>query len=290
MKKAFLVGINDYPGSGNDLAGCVNDTTNLKSLLVKEFGFDASGIRIITDAKATRAAIMDGLESLVAKAAPGDVLVFQYSGHGTQVPDQDDDESDDHLDEALCPRDFSWDGVWVRDDDLSEVFSRLPKDVHLEVLLDSCHSGTGTREIALGAGTRSAGAGVAAALAFGPRTAKRRYLAPPPGFQTRIASILRRGGTAGKVGVLSKAKVRGLNHVLWAACTSDQYSADAEIGGRPNGAFTWFFCDTARAAGADAQRMSLLEGIRKGLRDDGFEQSPQLECSTLLRKGHLFRH
>jgi metacaspase-1 len=289
MKKALLVGINDYPGSGNDLAGCVNDTANLSNLLLEAFGFEAAGIRVLTDAKATRAAILDGLEAMVAKASAGDVLVFHYSGHGTQVPDQDDDETEDHLDEALCPRDFSWDGVWIRDDDLSDVFFRLPKDVHLEVLLDSCHSGTGTREIALGAGTKTGGAGISAALVSRPRTARRRYLAPPPSLAARIAAVRDRGGAAGKVGTLLNAKPRGLNHVLWAACKPDQYSADAEIGGTPNGAFTWFFCEAMRAAGTDVRRKALLERIRKGLREEGFEQSPQLECAALLRDGCLFR-
>jgi hypothetical protein len=288
MKKALLVGINDYPGSGNDLAGCVNDTANLRELLVKQFGFGVSDIRVITDAKATRAAILDGLEAMVAKASAGDVLVFHFSGHGTQVPDQDGDETEDRLDEALCPRDFSWDGVWIRDDDLSDVFSRLLKDVHMEVLLDCCHSGTGTREIALGAGTKTVGAGIAAAFAAKPRTARRRYLVPPPSLAARIAVARDRGGAAGKVGILVKAKPRGLNHVLWAACKPEQYSADAEIGGSPNGAFTWFFCEAVRAAGTDARRAALLERIRKGLREDGFEQSPQLECAALLRDGRLF--
>lgn len=288
MKKALLVGINDYPGSGNDLAGCINDTANLSALLVKEFSFEVSGIRVLTNAKATRAGIMDGLAGMVAKASAGDILVFQYSGHGTQVPDQDGDETLDHLDEALCPQDFSWDGVWIRDDDLSDVFSRLPKDVHLEVLLDCCHSGTGTREIALGAIAKTMGAGIAASIQARPRTARNRYLPPPSRLVDRIASLRRRGGAARRVGSLTKAKPRGMNHVLWAACRPDQYSADAEIGGKPNGAFTWFFCESVRAKGTDARRTALLERIRKGLRDDRFDQLPQLECAGLHRDGHLF--
>ena len=33
MKKALLVGINDYPGTGNDLAGCVNDAHDWAQVL-----------------------------------------------------------------------------------------------------------------------------------------------------------------------------------------------------------------------------------------------------------------
>lgn len=286
MKKALLVGINDYPGSGNDLAGCVNDTANLKNLLVKEFGFDAAGIRILTDSRATRAGIMDGLETMVSRASAGDVLIFHYSGHGSQVPDQDGDERSDHMDEVLCPRDFSWDGCWISDDDLSDVFSRLPKGVHLEVLLDCCHSGTGTREIAVGGGSGVVSASLARAV--GVRTARVRYLQPPPEVMTRFTGASRRTEGAGKVGRLVKASPRGLNHVLWAACRSDQYSADADIGGSPNGAFTWFFCESARASGDGAARADLLDRIRKELRDDGFDQSPQLECRKDARGKALF--
>ena len=48
-KKALCVGINDYPGTSNDLAGCVNDTANLKNFLVKEFGFEVSGIHALSN-------------------------------------------------------------------------------------------------------------------------------------------------------------------------------------------------------------------------------------------------
>lgn len=286
MRKALLVGINDYPGSANDLAGCVNDTANLKGLLVKGFGFDAANVRILTDARATREAILEALQDLVAKASAGDTIVFHYSGHGSQVPDEDDDETSDRMDEVICPRDFSWDGCWISDDDLSRIFAGLAKDVHLEVLLDSCHSGTGTREIALGKRSGAMAAGLAASLRA--RTARIRFMPPPPGVSSRLGRARGRSAETIRIGTLARAEPRGLNHVLWAACRADQYSADADIGGSPNGAFTWFFCDAARSAGESAARSALLEKIRKGLKADGFDQSPQLECAKSLRAGRLF--
>jgi hypothetical protein len=286
MKKALLVGINDYPGSSNDLAGCVNDTANLKSLLVKEFGFDAGSVRTLTDARATRAAILEAVQDLVAKASGGETLVFHYSGHGSQVPDEDGDEKSDRMDEVICPRDFSWDGCWISDDDLSQIFAGLAKDVHLEVLLDCCHSGTGTREIALGMRSGAIEAGLAGVLRA--RTARIRFMPLPPRVSGKVETALRTSVETVRIGSLVKAKPRGLNHVLWAACRANQYSADANIGGSPNGAFTWFFCDAARSAGAGAVRSALLERIRKNLKADGFDQSPQLECGTSFRGGHLF--
>ncbi|MCX7030738.1 MAG: caspase family protein [Spirochaetes bacterium] len=286
MKKALLVGINDYPGSGNDLGGCVNDTANLKNLIMKEFGFDAGGVRVLVDARATRAAILGALQDLVAKASAGDTLVFHYSGHGSQVPDEDGDEKSDRLDEVICPRDFSWDGCWISDDDLSDIFSGLAKEVHLEVLLDCCHSGTGTREIALGKGSGALEAGLAGGLRA--RTARVRFMPRPPGDSAKLGAAFRTSAVMTKIGTLVKAKPRGLNHVLWTACRSDQYSADADIGGSPNGAFTWFFCDAARASAKGSTRAALLDHIRKGLRGEGFDQSPQLECRKSAREGGLF--
>jgi hypothetical protein len=288
MKKALLVGINDYPGTANDLSGCVNDTANLHRLLAKEFGFEASGMRVLTDTKATREAILGGLSDLVAKADGGDTLVFHYSGHGSQVPDEDGDERSDRMDEIICPRDFSWDGCWISDDDLSDVFSRLPRDVHLEVLLDCCHSGTGTREIALGKRTATAAAGLVNALRSAPRLARVRYMPPPASMAARLSAVKRAAASAAKIGTLVRAKPRGLNHVLWAACKSNQYSADADIGGSPNGAFTWFFCDAVRTAGSATPRSALLARIRKGLAADGFDQSPQLECEKPFRDTSVF--
>jgi hypothetical protein len=126
-------------------------------------------------------------------------------------------------------------------------------------------------------------------MAFKPRTARRRYLPPPLRLVDRIAAVERRGSIPRRIGSLVKAKPRGLNHVLWAACTPAQYAADAEIGGKPNGAFTWFFCEAVRNAGLDAARAALIENTKKNLKSDGFDQTPQLECSTLLRKGRVFR-
>jgi hypothetical protein len=286
VKKALLVGINDYPGAANDLAGCVNDTANLRSLLVKVFGFEAGNVKILTDAKATRDAILGTLRDLVAKASAGDTIVFHYSGHGSQVPDENGDEKADRLDEVICPRDFSWDGCWISDDDLSRIFVGLAADVHLEVLLDSCHSGTGTREIALGKRSGAVAAGLAGS--FHARTARVRFMPPPPGVSSRLGGVLKPSVERLRIGMLDKAEPRGLNHVLWAACRSDQYSADADIGGSPNGAFTWFFCDAARSTGESAARSALLDKIRKALKADGFDQAPQLECQKSLRAGRLF--
>ncbi|MDH3402440.1 MAG: caspase family protein [Acidobacteriota bacterium] len=160
-RKALCVGIDDYPTS--PLGGCVNDA-ELWAQTLEGIGF-AEPV-LLTDADATREGILTALGDLVDGAAPGDVLVFQYSGHGTQLPDLDGDE-DDSNDESLCPVDFD-EGAFVIDDDLWALLGRLGEGVSLTVFLDCCHSGSATR--------------VAAGRAARPRasTAKARFLRATP--------------------------------------------------------------------------------------------------------------
>ena len=100
MRKALLVGLNHYPNPANNLKGCINDVLQTSRVLQQAYGFDdAREIRLLTDERATTAAIVERLKWLVAGSQPGDVLVFHYSGHGSQVRDRHGDELDDGLDE-----------------------------------------------------------------------------------------------------------------------------------------------------------------------------------------------
>jgi hypothetical protein len=95
------------------------------------------------DAEATRDAILTKLTNMINDARPGDVLVFQFAGHGTQVEDFDRDE-DDAQDEAFCPVDYAQ-GRLIIDDDFKGVFRRLATGIGLTCFFDSCHSGSVTR-------------------------------------------------------------------------------------------------------------------------------------------------
>ena len=165
--KALLVGINKYKLPGSDLQGCVNDVTNMRHMLLTYFGFTAEQIRVIVDERATKTNIMKRLEWLVKGAKSGDRLVFHYSGHGSQIRDRQGDELKDKLDEILCPYDMDWDGTYIVDDDLGRIFSKIPKGVNLDVFLDSCHSGTATREV------------MSSGNVFIDMSIKQRFLQPP---------------------------------------------------------------------------------------------------------------
>jgi len=269
-QRALLVGINKYKIPGADLNGCVNDVTNVRDILLKYFSFSVKEIRLVVDERATKKGIMKRLNWLAKNAKPGDRVLFHFSGHGSQIRDRDGDELKDNLDEILCPHDMDWDGTYIVDDELQEFFGSLPKGVNLEVLLDCCHSGTGTRE-ARGI------EGLPQDLSFRPR-----FLTPPADILARVddddleVKKLLKGGNP-------------LNHVLFSGCKENQTSADAYIKGSYNGAFSYYFCKQLRDGQGELSRGDLLKRVRASLRYNGFSQVPQLECPRSERKKLLLQ-
>lgn len=141
-KRALLVGCN-YPGTGNALNGCVNDVKAMTAMLTTYYGFSPSDLTTMIDTdpssvKPTGKNIKAGLKKLVDMSEPGDVLFFHFSGHGTQVPSEADNEEEDSKDEAICPTDLNV----ICDDDLREIFLNLKPGVKFTMVADCCHSGS----------------------------------------------------------------------------------------------------------------------------------------------------
>jgi len=165
-RRAVLIGIDDYtashlrqtgsaPAFDRDwpsLGGAVNDVRTMGGMLVRLYGFDRRDIVTLTDQAATRAAILRAIDAqLVQPAAKGDVLLFYYSGHGSQVRNSRSDEPD-KLDESIVPADSRLGPRDIRDKELRRLFNRmLDRGARLTVILDSCHSGSGARGLPTGA-------------------------------------------------------------------------------------------------------------------------------------------
>jgi hypothetical protein len=134
---ALCVGIDRY--AERPLSGCVADATSWSHAL-GGLGFE---VQKLFDESATRAGIVAALEGMIHGAKPGDYLVFQYSGHGTQVEDLNADEGDGY-DEAFVPIDYVA-GRLLLDDDVAAIAARVPTGVVLTLFMDCCHSGTISR-------------------------------------------------------------------------------------------------------------------------------------------------
>ena len=156
--RALLVGIGEYPPSSDftKLDGPPNDLVLMKDWLTKDLGVGESGIVELKDEQATSRRIQEAFqEHLVKGCEPGDVALFYYSGHGTQVEDLGPDLDEvDHKDEALVTWDFTETdtSTWLTDDMLNRHMGSL-RAGHVVVMFDSCHAGTGTRGIKGTAGT-----------------------------------------------------------------------------------------------------------------------------------------
>jgi len=276
MKKALLVGINRYPDPANELKGCVNDVRLMAETLKSRCGFPGDGnLRILTDARATTKAILEGLSWLTAGASPGDSLVFHYSGHGSQVPDRNGDEKTDRLDEILCPYDLDWDHP-LTDDDLAAACARVPRGALLTVILDCCHSGTGLREFAP-AGVSPAAAPFSAVPQVSGFPSRSRFL-PHPGGHRHGSGTTAPRRPARRFGVC----VTKTNAVLIAACRDDQTSADAWIDGAYHGAHTYYLCRALAGGPRDLTCRALVSAVGTALARAGFDQVPQLEGPAKL--------
>ncbi len=278
-RKALLVGINQYPTS--PLRGCVNDALMMGSILIENFGFTpGADMRLLVDQRATKQGILDRLEWLVDGAAAGDILVFHYSGHGAQVPDRSGDELD-NLDECLVPIDHQWDDPLL-DEDLGRILRTVPDGANLTVVLDCCHSGTGTRE-------------------FGPPVpAEKKRLLPPPDIQFRFADkiSIEDGFAANSVTMTSYrnmnlrrfARTVEENHgIVITGCRDHELSNDAFIDGDFHGALTYALYQSLLQGGPGQSyeqwhdtAAQLIPGYQI------FDQNPQLECDGDLARWRLF--
>lgn len=279
---AVCVGINEFENLPRSswLLGCVNDAEDISRTLRKH-GFTARNITVLRDREATKKNVMRALREMVGKAKPGDHLVFSFSSHGTQVPSEPDDPDEpDGLDEAFTCYDLKqggddWDrDTLIVDDELRDLFATLPDGVLTEVLMDTCHSGSGLKDLD----------DVMQAMLQGRRP---RFLPPPTprglGRARSIRSAAPRQVEHQPLLDLVKQRGPGSKPVLYAACRPDQTASDARFDGRANGAFTYLFLK-ALAEDAGRTRAELHRAITQGLKSGDFEQRSTLEGPAKAKK------
>lgn len=264
-KRAVLIGVNRYRMPGADLRGCVSDVQNMQGLLTRQFGFAAGDIAALTDFDATKKAIETSVRKLVAGGRRGDVLLVHFSGHGSNVPDDDGDEADGR-DEILCPADLDWKDP-LRDDWLRKTFDTLRAGVSLTVVTDCCHSGTITRAV------------------LPPDAPVLSRFLPSPQDLIAVESGRRlrgkvRGGLSSAPSSPRKPRdivVVDLPEVLITGCRANQTSADAAIAGGYHGALTYNLVASLVEAKGRLSYRELHEHTSARLERGRYDQVPQLE-------------
>ena len=250
-KKALCIVINDYPGTGSDLSGCVNDANDWATTLTGR-GFTVTKL---LDAQATKAAMVSAMSSLIAGAEPNSTVVITYSGHGTWVPDQNGDEADGR-DEGLCPWDIAQGKVLI-DDEIAILFAKRAKGVRVLLIADSCHSGSVTR---------------APEDIPEPGEPKPRFLP--------LSLWLKTGYNPPVVPPKPPAGTLGLDRAggdtLLAGCKDEEFSWDTSFAGRPNGAFTYYALKALGSLPANATYADWFKKIRTYLPSSACPQNPQI--------------
>ncbi|MDD2870012.1 caspase family protein [Neomegalonema sp.] len=218
--RALTIGINAYDHE-RPLSGAVADARDIARSLGR------LGVRDVTsllDRKADRAAVEAAWRAMVARAAPGDLLILTYSGHGGHEPDLNGDEA------LLDPRDvsdehFALSGFSSRtpqerilDDELDLWFREaLEKGLRVLFVADSCHSGSMHR--GGGQGRRASPSPLlqneASARSFTPPAALAPPRPPPPEAATNFffVSAVDQAGTVNEV-TIRGARRGALSHLF----------------------------------------------------------------------------
>ena len=155
---ALYVGVADYKygapeGSAlTDLEGAPNDIATIRGALEARANFDS--VTVLRDADAGRDAILAALDAFAtgSKGAPGETLVFYYTGHGARAVDMGGSQASsfhstlvpwDARNPELLRRRVSGD---ILDTELRDRLDAITaRGINVVTIFDSCNSGTATR-------------------------------------------------------------------------------------------------------------------------------------------------
>ena len=260
-RRALTIGIDAY--ATQPLSGCVADARGAGATLA-QLGFD---VRSLFDEAATRLGIETAIDRLLSESKRGDTVIIHYAGHGTQLPDLNQDEGDG-FDEAWVPFDYM-SGEFFIDDDQGKLFDRY-RDAGIELVLftDCCHSGTNTRA----AFTRNA-----------PQArANSRYLAPPAEAVRRFREMrkgeIRSGGARAGAGDALGWEIH------YSACRDTQSAYEHDGQGDFTRALNVELRDTATRSASYEELASRLAAqfANNVLQAPGFRAQPQARSKALF--------
>jgi len=222
---ALTIGLNavdpkHYQGWSGKLNACEADARDMAEI-ARSRKFK---VQTLLTRRATRSAVLSGIDRACKALRSGDIFLLTYSGHGGQVPDRNYDEPDAQ-DETWC----LFNGELI-DDEIYKALGRFKPGVRVLVFSDSCHSGTVTK--AMFYATRGA---APAAAAAGTTGATMRYRNMPREVALRTYRAHRamydklQDAVKGNPAAAVRASV-----ILVSGCQDNQLSQDGDF----NGLFT----------------------------------------------------
>ncbi len=276
--RVLLIGVGRYAQFEEKLNGVSLDIAMMREF-VHLMGFKTHEIKVLEHEHASTARVYDAVENwLINGAGPDDRVLFYFSGHGSQIPDENNDE-EDQFDEVLLLYDTALtekrgrqtlSGVLL-DDHLNHMLARM-KSRNILVILDACHSGSATKRMQL------------SSRSFQTGQAKVKYFYYSPSLEA--------AGGSGSFDLMQPRAMPGdeSHYVAITACRDDEKTVATAQGS----IFTLGLRQTVRsaaAAGASLTPEELQLGttnfIQERIRSDVAVFHPQIAGNIELRKRPL---
>jgi len=304
-KSALLIGINKYTHHPEeirvpdgvertgrntpnlkfeDLKGSIQDVDAMRKLLTSvEFGFpnDDKHIHTLLDEAATHDAILKAMRQyLVTDPKPGDTVVLFISshgslrvdpkGHGQQYDLDGTGQNLSYLENTIVPYDWylGQDDIFSRD--LRHIFNQAAdRGIHLTAIIDSCHSGSLTRDAV-------SPTLAARAFPYDPRPM------PDDPYPAETAGILPQDRTDNPVLVLSAAQKEQLAY--------EDPQSDPPHGVFPHGVFTKALIETLQALPANRPASDVFKRLQIAMEQapDAANQQPDLGTTDARKEQPLF--
>ena len=279
---ALLVGIDHYAPTSvlpiPSLRGCVNDINAIRDYLQeriannKESEYDLLENRILINETATRQAVIDGFQQHLCNADSDDVVLFYYAGHGSQEPAPEEfwHLEPDHLNETLvCYDSRTINSRDITDKELGHlIFQVARNNPHIVIILDCCHSGSGTRDI--------------------PQGVRR---APLETRERPWSSFLFSSEISSSRSLEESVSLLEGKHVILSACRDYQEAKEYRgENGQPRGVFSYFLLQVLQRTNGNLTYRELgqiVNGLVSGKVTDQFPQVEATHPQELLNQAFL---
>lgn len=273
---ALLVGINEYQAV-TPLHGCVADITAVETLLRERVAADTLDLVRLVDGDATRARIIDGFRTHLARASAGDTALFYYCGHGSEeeCPAEWRHAEPSGRNQTLVPVDARVNDTFdLADKELNALIGEVASGgAHVVAMLDSCHSGGATRD---------------AVDPNDPRGGVARMTPASIGRRRTVADYLDAARALYDPDRVATHGIPAPRHVAVAACQHNETAKEFPLQPPRRGAFTAAFEESIRALGPAATYLDLVTALRMKVRDRARDQLPNLEVAGGARGTDTF--
>jgi hypothetical protein len=255
MKKALLIGIDYVDTPDVSLRGCANDVITVRAMLISEYGYHEDNIVVLCDDNGftteqeramtvpTKTNILNEIDKLCRESEHLDEIWIHYSGHGSQLQDQNTSTPITTVRDIIIPSNYQDEGV-IRDNELLQKIQTIATRCPAILVFDCCHSGT---------------------ICDMPWTFE---IGPGPEYAITKTH-------------LSDLVMENQHIYVFSGCRDSQSSADSENSEhKPMGAFTNAFIECLRESKYYIDVMTLYRKTCLFLLDAGYEQSPVFSSSS----------